>query len=200
MNKFYQETYCQNLDEFLAIGKSHGELIPSRKNGRILDILTPTRIGESKKKSLSQKYGLEEFPLHSDCAYYVKPPRFILLRYVGELKKVTPTVLVRIIKEKLSVEEIDFLNRAIWLVKGIKGNFYSSIFQNGFIRYDPEIMTLVSCRENLMRAILQKIEIKNINWTKNKVVIINNWTCLHYRPKVKEIEYGNRILQRINIK
>ncbi len=199
MTQIYRETYCNNLDEFLKLGKSLGKLMPSRKSGKILDLLTPLKEEQTKKDSLSKRYGLNEFPAHTDCAYYYNPPKYILLRFIGSGENITPTVLLKINKRVLEKTETDFLNRAIWFVKGINGNFYTKVLQNGILRYDPEVMTLVSNRENLMGEIIQKAKTYEIKWEQNKVAIINNWNCLHYRPKVKIEETETRILQRINI-
>ena len=39
----YKETYCYSLSDFIELGKSLGEIIPSRKNGKIIDVLTPLK-------------------------------------------------------------------------------------------------------------------------------------------------------------
>lgn len=50
-----------------------------------------------------------------------------------------------------------------------------------------------------MISILAKMDRTEIQWYKNKVVVINNHRDLHFRPKIKMEENNKRILQRINI-
>ena len=50
-----------------------------------------------------------------------------------------------------------------------------------------------------MEGILSKMLTTEIEWEKNKVVVINNHSTLHFRPQVSITEINKRILQRINI-
>ena len=136
---YYEKTYCKTLNDFIELGKSLGTIIPSRKNGKIIDVLTPLRKSEVSKNSLSKIYGLKEFPPHTDGAYLKHQPKYILLRYIGKLEKVTPTIIIDILNSKLNEEEKDFLERAVYLVKGIYGSFYSNIYTNGKLRYDRNV-------------------------------------------------------------
>ncbi len=159
----------------------------------------PIAKNHATRDSLSRRFGLQEFPAHTDCAYLRKPPRFILLRYVGEGEKVAPTIILSLNLGSLDQKELDFLQRSIWIVRGAKGKFYSKILDRGMLRYDSEVMSLVSDRENLMKQILAKANRQKIHWEKNKVAIINNWTCLHFRPRISTFEKEIRILQRLNV-
>jgi alpha-ketoglutarate-dependent taurine dioxygenase len=199
MNQSFKETYCAELDEFLNLGKSLGKLIPSRKDGRLLDILTPKKEDEVFKNSLSKTHGLGEFPPHTDCAYLRNPPKYILLRYVGKAKKVAPTIVMRINEKNLNDKEMDFLKRAIWVVRGVEGKFYTTLFKDGIFRYDAEVMSLISNTENLIQPIIEKSDKIKIEWSENKVLILNNWLNLHSRPSIDIDNYKERILQRLNI-
>ncbi len=195
----FKETYCNSLYDFIELGKSLGKIIPSRKNGKIIDVLTPLKENEVNRNSLSRTYGLNEFPAHTDGAYFRKQPKYILLRYVGELKKVTPTIIVDILNSNLDEDEKDFLKNAVYLVKGIYGSFYSNIYSNGKFRYDKTIMKLISHKEDLMENIINKSKKIFFEWKQNKVLVLNNWNYLHLRPKTKDIENKQRLLQRLTI-
>lgn len=58
---------------------------------------------------------------------------------------------------------------------------------------------MVNPTENKMDIILAKMQTSKIEWTKNKVVIINNHSTLHFRPRISDSENNKRIIQRINI-
>jgi len=194
-----KEIHIETLEKFLELGKSFGRLIKSRTNGEYLDILSPKISETVKKLSLSKIYGIDRFPFHTDCAYLKTPPKYILLRYIGDLDNPTPTEIKHLNIKKLSFKEKEFLNNTIWTVKGLEGNFYSKIYDKGILRYDENIMNLCSPIENLIDQILDKLETEIIHWDKNKTIIIDNWASFHSRPIVANNEINNRILQRLNI-
>jgi len=195
----YKEVFAESDEEFISLASEYGKPIQSRRDGGIIDILTARKAENVTKNSLSKKYGIGEFPIHTDCAYLTIPPKIILLRYIGILEKVSPTILVPFDINRLGKHELDFIKNVTWFVKGQDGGFYSRIYQNSIVRYDYEVMKLVNTRENVMDAILNKMDHVKIEWTENKVVIVNNWQTLHYRPNLGTHEENYRILQRINI-
>jgi hypothetical protein len=194
-----EEFYNVSDDGFLKIALKYGNPIKSRPDSGIIDTLITRTSDQVERDSLTKRYGAENFPIHTDCAYLKTPPRFILLKYVGDITEVTPTVIVHFDINRLTEEEIDFIKHRIWFVKGENKGFYSRILQNGILRYDKEVMKLVNSDSDLMETILKKMTTTSISWEKNKVAIIDNYAVLHYRPKVSEKEINKRILQRINI-
>jgi hypothetical protein len=200
LNDNLHETYCTNESDFFSIASKYGEMIRSRREGGFIDQLSALMPDDVGKDSLTKRFGLNEFPIHTDCAYFKQPPKFILLRYVGEIEAPSPTVIVHFDKANLSEAELGFITRAIWYVKGYEGGFYTTILKNNIIRYDKQIMRLVNSHVDLMPEILEKMDTEVIAWKQNKVAIINNHNLLHYRPALGKNEYLKRKLQRIIIK
>jgi hypothetical protein len=194
-----EEYYNVTEKEFIEIALTYGKPIKSRPDGGLIDTLVTKAADQVKRDSLSKRYGTDDFPIHTDCAYLKVPPRFIVLKYVGDITDVTPTVIVHFHLDKLTFEEVEFVKQRIWFVKGENKGFYSKVLQDDILRYDKEVMKLVNADNDIMNEILKKMHKTNISWEKNKVVAINNYSVLHYRPKVSEREINNRILQRINI-
>lgn len=193
------EYYNVSDDGFLEIALKYGNPIKSRPDGGVIDTLITRTSDQVKRDSLTKRYGTDNFPIHTDGAYLKIPPRFILLKYVGDITEVTPTIIVHFDTKKLTEEEVDFVKHRIWFVRGENKGFYSRILQDGILRYDKEVMRLVNSDSDLMETILKKMVMTSISWERNKVVIIDNYAVLHYRPKVSEEEINKRILQRINI-
>ncbi len=192
--------YLVNSDEeFLKLASSFGNIVPSRNNSQLIDLLLAKTKEDTTKNSLSKRFGMGSFPIHTDGAYFKRPPRFILLRYVGTLEKVTPSVIVHFDFDKLNNEESEFIKIKTWYVSGINGGFYSNIYNNEYLRYDLQVMKLVNSADNCMDGILKNMKQTKIIWSHNKVAVINNWACLHFRPELQEYENEKRILQRINI-
>jgi len=109
--EYLLETYCTSEDDFLSLASNYGEMIKSRRDGDLIDNLTALMPDDVERDSLTKRFGLNEFPVHTDCAYLKQPPKFILLRYTGELSKPTSTVVVNFDKSRLTEEERDFLTR-----------------------------------------------------------------------------------------
>ncbi|HSZ34654.1 MAG TPA: hypothetical protein VK772_15165 [Puia sp.] len=195
----FTETIAETELDFVNIALSYGQMIQSRKNAGFIDLLTAAKKQDVQVDSLSKRYGLESFPIHTDCAYFRVPPRYIFLRYVGSFESPSPTFLIDFETDKLDPAEQQFVKNAIWYVKGSEGGFYTTIYENGVLRYDPEIMKPVNNVPYKMSDLLEKMRKSQINWHSNKVLIINNWSTLHARPTLKPEENGKRILQRINI-
>lgn len=196
-----------NENEFLHIGQELGAPIKSRKNGEIVDTLKPTMPIDAKSHSLSKIFGLNTFPYHTDGAYFLRPPKYILFRYKEGVESPTPTTLLPLLYH-LNKEETEYLSREYWSVSGRDLNFYSSIVNydvstnSFFLRYDVGCMRCTN-KESLVDSLIssqinQGLHI-NINWTPGKTLIVNNWRVLHNRPKVQIEELNIRTLQRLMI-
>jgi alpha-ketoglutarate-dependent taurine dioxygenase len=193
------ETEIKDDRDYIELALTYGTPIKSRADGSFIDTLIAVESNQVEKDSLSKRYGLDEFPIHTDCAYLKTPPKYILLRYVGSLENPTPTIVVNFDKSKLSDDEIDFIHNTIWFVKSKEIGFYSPIFKDGILRYDKEVMKMANPNKDKMIVILDRMERFEIKWSKNKVAVINNHSVLHFRPQIKKEENNRRILQRINI-
>jgi len=193
------ETEIKDDKDFVKLALTYGTPIKSRESGNFIDTLVAVHSNQVKKDSLSKRYGLDEFPIHTDCAYLKLPPKYILLRYIGSIENLTPTIVVHFDESKLSDEEKDFIQRIIWFVKSKDNGFYSPILKDGILRYDKEVMKMANPNEDKMIEILAKMDRTEIKWTKNKVAVINNHSVLHFRPQTRDEENNKRVLQRINI-
>jgi hypothetical protein len=193
------ETNITTDREFVKLALSLGMPINSRKGAGLIDVLNSYKPEQVNKDSLSKRYGLNKFPVHTDCAYLKIPPKYILLRYTGSIVNPTPTVLIHFDISRLSDDELDFVKTKVWFVKNQNNGFYSSILEKDILRYDKEVMKMVNPSEDKLDTILVKMDTSQINWHKDKVAVINNYSVLHYRPKISEKEKNCRILQRINI-
>jgi hypothetical protein len=188
--------------ELIELAYSLGQPISSRVNSTIIDHLVPTESSDAHPQSLSANFGIGNFPFHTDGAYFKIPPRFIIMRYLNGIPKPTPTVICDL--NQLNSEDKGYLKHSIWKVKSRNNEFLSTILSDDetFFRYDRCVMTpVISIKQNesYFESMIDELPKTEINWTINKVVIINNWTTLHTRPKIKEQEVSNRTIQRIMV-
>lgn len=182
----YIETFVNNENEFIQLASSYGNMIKSRKENTFVDTLVAQRTDDVSKNSLSKIFGMEQFPVHTDCAYLKTPPQYILMRYIGTIPNPSPTFIVHFNFNILDSNEIEFINNAIYYVKGSEGGFYSKLFDGSKIRYDAQVMKLLNTNSpNMMELILKKMPQTIIQWQTNKVLLLNNWKALHYRPSLR---------------
>jgi hypothetical protein len=199
MMKDFFETVATTEQDFVKLAMSFGKPMKSRRTSSLIETLVSRPADQVEKDSLSRRYGLGKFPIHTDCAYLNIPPKYIVLRYIGEYANPTPTSLVLFDLARLTIEELEFISRIIWYVKSPGKGFYSTILQRDIIRYDAEVMKMVNSGENRMNGILAKMETSEIQWTRNKTLVVNNHKILHFRSNVSDAESNRRIIQRINI-
>lgn len=161
------------------------------------------------KNSYSGLYGLGAFPLHTDCAHWLEPPRYILLRCVVGSPDVS-TVLVdsRPITEDIGPRAL----RKILVRPRRPHNGYRrlmsllDIMQCGMprIRWDEVFIEPASqsaregfehLRDTIKRSPKIAIALKNPGDT----LIIDNWRILHGRSEIVDGSQ-NRTIRRAYLK
>lgn len=188
-------------EELLELAYSMGNPMASRRSGVLIDNLIPVEKSHAHPQSLSAKFGVTEFPYHTDGAYFLTPPRFIILRYIKGVKKPTPTNVCDLSAMDYRMKET--LQNSIWKVQA-QSPFYSSILSHDgeYLRFDTCVMKPINRRNDAhltFSALVSNSPIQEIEWEMNKTVIINNWRCLHMRPTVHKDEINFRTIQRIMV-
>ncbi len=149
--------------------------------------------------SLSSAYGLNEFPLHTDGAEYNIPPRFLVLRALSNSPTRTSFADSNSIKDDL----IQFNTR--WSVKTKDGIIRTNLYERhpkyniDFIRFNRLSMKCDEGNRIEVYKTIDKLLINYIKWAKYKTVIIDNWRILHGREAVVENNYGNRVIERLQV-
>lgn len=185
-----------------SLSKVIEELQNYYKNSKIeFDILTPNKDSD-KKITLSKNYGLGGFPFHTDGSHKVIPPKYIILKYNGNKSSNCDTLIYSLYEMMLDRVLVNDINKNIYIVKGSRVSFYSSIFtiygDKYFCRWNPLTMqntlnTMFDFNNNI-----KKNNVKKIQWVENKIVVINNWNSLHARESVNLSE-TTRMLERYSI-
>jgi hypothetical protein len=194
-----------DLCSFLSgISGQLGMPVPGRK-GNVLEKLRPVSNESAHPQSLSNKYGLGAFPLHSDTAHWPVPCRYIMLGCEEPGQIPSPTVLLDTNRLDLSGAEMSCIKTASFFVKNGGKSFYSSIRSKDrpFFRFDPGCMYPVSVDgEKAMSAMLSERHagmMMEVPWKKNRVVVIDNWRMLHGRDNKRPAD-PCRSLLRIMVK
>lgn len=193
-------------NELLRLASSIGKIIP-HPNGEKLYSLSPSAGKKSVKGTFSNKFGLSEFPLHSDTAFWSQPPRYIVMGMIGVSSCNTQLIAWSEIFSLLSAQAKIYANSATYLIDTIEGKKYASLLfsVNGVrgFRFDPCCMKPQNKAARRfheeMIEIQQKLNTKKIVWTGEKAVVIDNWKYLHGRSSVSANE-DKRELLRIYIR
>lgn len=188
--------------DILKIANNIGQIRP-HTNNEIIFSLKPSNGANKLNGTLSNIYGFNDFPLHTDTAFWIKPVRFILLSSYKISKSQTIISSCDSIFEQLDINDLKSAERAIFKVQTLHSQFYTSLIfrENGIIgfKYDPNCMKPANYHGKRFVEIIKRISIETIkvNWCGNKAVLIDNWKMLHGRNAVDPSE--NRELKRIYI-
>lgn len=190
--------------KLLEIASKYG-LPFSDSNGKLVQTLESKPEKSGIRKSFSYNYGLSNFPYHTDTSFNDIPARYFLLSSVFKSNTTTNIVDFYSIFKRLKDEEIKIMENAIFLLKTPQeAKFTKMLFkQNNLlgIRFDPNIMTPynLNAKESviILERYLKEIKPIEIDWTKQNILLVDNWRCLHSRSKVID---KKRTLKRIYIK
>lgn len=175
------------------------------RKGAYLERLSPTSADQSYPQSLSRKYGLEALPLHNDTAHFPTPCRYVVLGCEEPGEVPSPTVLLDSKSLQLTKFELSRIYSTPFFIMNGRRSFYSSIRSKSrkFVRFDPGCMHPVSeeGREamNIFGKDRNKKSLVYICWTKNSILVIDNWRVLHGRENSQPADQ-HRSLLRVTIK
>lgn len=192
--------------QMLSLARSLGSPAET-DDGHLVKMLKPMDSINAKSNTLSSHHGLQAFPLHTDTAFWSEPCRYLVLRVLGDVRRVT-TVLRFDDFFKCSRRGVDSLaDHSVWLVSIGRKKFYCSMHFSGQCgkgwRYDPVCMTPVNQPANEISREMHCLAHSglgfHINWKPGIAVVIDNWMALHGRGASPENE-GARVLERIYVR
>ncbi|MBX7227025.1 MAG: TauD/TfdA family dioxygenase [Chitinophagales bacterium] len=192
-------------DKFLTLlANELGDIIAD-DNGNKIQHLRPKLTGQGIKDTFSYKYGLDEFPYHTDTAFWAKPAKLILM--TTELPSSCNTLLIDIkgFLNSLTESELVVFQNSVFTLKTPSQIKFVSVLQRekeDFIfRYDPNIMTPFNSNakkcDDIIKEYIEDSKAIEIQWTGKNILVLNNWRMVHKRSECKN--EPKRILKRIYI-
>lgn len=191
-------------DRLLDFARTLGTPMVGRKR-EVIETLAPRGRTEAHGNSLSAMHGMAAFPLHTDGAHRVNPPRYVVLACRDAGKSSTPTVLARFNDLPLSGEDRTALGNAPFLVRNSRRSFYTTVCDESdkLVRYDRGCMVPVGeAGETAAVALdqaLQQVPRHEFHWKEGDVLVIDNWQVLHGRGQDDGRVSPDRILFRVSI-
>jgi alpha-ketoglutarate-dependent taurine dioxygenase len=167
--------------------------------------ISPTPSREAPRNTLSEMYGLGQFPLHTDAAYWEAPPRFILFYCIHPGSGQRPTVLVDTRQWRLARPERRALQNEVWVIHRTHKPFlctHSIADGHGGFRVDYECMRpAVRDCTSASKVVASAIAITpktHVEWQPGDLVVIDNRRMLHGRGKANASDQ-DRVLKRVLI-
>jgi len=166
-------------------------------------LLLPNKLNSNYAITLSKIYGVNPFPYHTDGANNISPPKYIILENLSKVDTLTNTIICPF-DLKLLFKEKPSLKDELFIILNGRNSFYSTILterNNGlnFIRWNPLIMKSISNIPFDINNIINDNLITKINWNVGKVVIVDNWRCVHARSKLDLISMKHRLIKRYSV-
>jgi hypothetical protein len=152
--------------------------------------LRPYRQDDAPKASMSAVVGSCAQPMHTDAAYYARPPRYIALYCVEKGEAPCPTHVWALDWQRLMLERPSILLEPGWVSRGGRhAPFYCQILTTtaggrGFVRFDPICMKLprrIGALEAVTETLTRYASRTDFYWSRGDAVIVDNWRCLHAR-------------------
>jgi L-asparagine oxygenase len=189
-----------STETLLSLASDLGSPVPMRRNSPIVDFLTPTSQLNANPNSLSSRHGLGSFPFHTDCASWLTPARYIILRLHSQVSD-SSTVLVDCNKFLESPALSRQYREGLFKVVNGKNSFLAPILNDQFIRIDQDCMepanrASVALFQEFSEWCEDSIKLE-ISWEQHQCVVIDNWRVVHSRKSASSETNSNRTLNRV---
>jgi L-asparagine oxygenase len=184
----YAVVMARNESAVLEIATKLGIPLEEAREPGHYRVISPTPREISRPNTLSSRYGTGRFPFHTDTAYWLVPPRYLLLHCKNPGSGGRPTLLIDSSKWRLNRNERSALLRGIWIV-GDKRPFLATILartSTGMrIRYDRDCMRPAASSGELAAALItRKVRSSRpskVTWSRGMLLILDNHRMLHAR-------------------
>lgn len=173
--------------ELARIAATLGTMVKGR--GGFMEEVAPQQSSNARIASLSSRYGLNPFPLHTDTAHWLTPCRYLALACVRVGSKPAPTVILDsdVAWGDFSESERMASRSAVFAIRNGRNSFYGSILDESrsFIRIDPGCMMPLSLEgEVALEAFGVERHFRKLirhDWTVGDILVFDNWRFLHAR-------------------
>lgn len=192
--------------DLLNVARELGRPSPA-PTGEIVKALTPTESHMARPNSLSAEYGVGEFPLHTDTAFWAIPSRYLVMRVVGDRRRTTRILHFEHVWSTLAPRIRADVLRSVWRTEKRKGGIYCSMnfsarSSRGW-RFDSNVMRPMNASArriltDFANAAIGSDKIVDVMWEETSCIVLDNWQVLHGRGPAPVGEKA-RVLLRIYV-
>jgi hypothetical protein len=196
----------ETASDMLDVAREIGRPLTS-PTGKVVKALKPMESRLARQGSLSANCGLDEFPFHTDTAFWARPSRYLVMRVEGDRRRSTSLLHFENVLSTIGPRARSDVLRSIWRTERNKGGIYCSMnFSAGLSRgwrYDPNVMrptnpSSIRTLENFACAIRASQEKVTVSWERTSCLVVDNWHLLHARGAAPPEEL-ERVLFRIYV-
>ncbi|HYG63199.1 MAG TPA: TauD/TfdA family dioxygenase [Thermoanaerobaculia bacterium] len=199
--------YCvlNNVDAeaLLPIARELGHPHFDPRDRVLVKDIRPQPVAVANANTLSSRYGMGAFPLHTEAAYLPRPPRFLLLYCVRPGSGGRTTILLDAAKvfSRISCRR----RLGTWVVKAGRRPFlchalWGSPPKDFGIRYDRECLfprgPAAQAEDQLISDFISRSTPTKIVWTEKKLLVVDNLRMLHGRGEANDDD-RDRWLKRV---
>lgn len=152
----------------------------------VISKLRPHETSDPRVNSLSSRYGLGSFPLHTDFSTHPRPPRFIL--FLARNPRKTQTLICN--AQKISDEfKMSELLSSVFVIQKTFPHYcrmIEGLAPDNFYRFNSDVMVPKNgCAQRISNFIIHDLKPDaSIDWIKNCGALVFNWQALHGRAAV----------------
>lgn len=187
----------------VELARSIGKILPNPDNSLAAKVVANDG-GDARRGTFSHAYGFSAFPMHTDTAYHSLPIRYLVMGMLKGSDASTRYINIKHIIQAAHPDLMRLAKESVYILKTFEqAKYTSAIFSNGNItglRYDPHIMTPANRSARLFdlefAEAMRSLKPKEVLWSGNKAIVLDNWACLHGRSRVVE---SNREILRIYV-
>jgi alpha-ketoglutarate-dependent taurine dioxygenase len=192
--------------DLLAFAAALGQPEPDPREHVLIRDIRPQPSDTANANTLSSRYGMGTFPVHTEAAYFRKPPRYFLLYCVEPGSGGRPTLLLDALT--LSSRLPDARRPGTWVVKAGRRPFLCDVFwrkaPNQFgIRYDRECIfprgPAALAEEQTIQDFITSSTLATLGWESGQLLIIDNHRVLHGRGSSNKDD-RDRWLKRVLVR
>ena len=150
--------------------------------------LKPYKRAQAPPNSMSARIGTDAQPIHTDAAFWPRPPRYIALQCINPGEANCPTCIWELDVSALGADQRSTLSKVNWVSSGgSRTPFYCSVleFEDGVarLRYDPFSMRSICgiCHNEVQDAMKVCAQRLDFFWEHRALLVIDNWRHLHAR-------------------
>ena len=188
--------------DLLELASDFGRPTSTQRNPALVRSISPTDTEDSPPNTLSSRFGLAQFPLHTDGAHWPTPPRFLMLRCDDAGSGSRPTLIVD--GARLLVGELaPRLRRAVFKVQDVRIPFTCRIIERAGsadrLRFDGACMQPLATFAKVLHDLheeLDQLEPDSHAWEPDDLLVLDNWRMLHARGPATCVD-KDRTLRRI---
>jgi L-asparagine oxygenase len=179
-----------------------GTVVSNRSSGPIQRLL-PRERDEATPNSLSGRFGMGVFPLHTDLAQRPTPPRFVVLGAARVSRNTAQTTFATV--PTLSADDFQRITSGIFAVSHGGRSFLTSICHPGrpFFRFDVGCMhplddTSRDAQSLFCELVAEPNQEQRIVWRRGDITVFDNWNVLHGRSSITN-QLDDRMLLRVYV-